>query len=131
MVNPNGGVTESRYDPLARIALVVAPGDTPALPTVAYSYETATLPALRAAHYLVLSGDSRTISVNEYLDGAGALFQRRTEHDGNRVSVSGQVVSNARGKTAEKFESFYAEGLEFEPYSTDPSAPRRSFHWAA
>ncbi len=127
MVNPNGGVTESRYDPLSRIAVVVAPGDTLAIPTVTYSYETATLPALRAAHYRVLSGDTRTISVNEYLDGAGALFQRRTEHDGNMVSVSGQVVSNARGKTAEKFESFYAEGLEFKPYLADPSAPRRSF----
>ncbi|SDA20939.1 RHS repeat-associated core domain-containing protein [Nitrosospira sp. Nsp18] len=127
MVNPNGGVTESRYDPLARIAVVAAPGDTLAIPTVTYSYETTTLPALRAAHYRVLTGDTRTISVNEYLDGAGALFQRRTEHDGDMVSVSGQVVPNARGKTAEKFESFYAEGLEFEPYSADPSAPRRSF----
>jgi YD repeat-containing protein len=127
MVNPNGGVTESRYDPLARIAVVAAPGDTLAIPSVTYSYETETLPALRAAHYRVLSGDTRTLSVNEYLDGAGALFQRRTEHDGNTVYVSGQAVPNARGKTAEKFESFYAEGLEFQPYSADPSAPRRSF----
>jgi len=131
MVNPNGGVTESRYDPLGRIAVVAAPGDTLAIPSVTYSYETSVLPALRSTRYRVISGDFRTIAVNEYLDGGGALYQRRTEHDGARVSVSGQAVTNARGKMAEKMESFYAEGLEFEPYPADPSAPRRRFFFDA
>ncbi|SDZ84294.1 YD repeat-containing protein [Nitrosospira multiformis] len=131
MVNPNGGVTESRYDPLARIAIVAAPGDTLAIPSVTYSYETSALPALRNTRYRVISGDSRTIAINEYLDGGGALYQRRTEHDGVRVSVSGQAVTNVRGKMAEKLESFYAEGLEFEPYPADPSAPRRHFFFDA
>lgn len=131
MVNPNGGITESRYDPLARIAVVAAPGDTLASPTVSYSYETATLPALRATRYRVISSDSRTIAVNEYLDGSGALYQRRTEHDGDVVSVSGQAVPNTRGKTAMKFESFYAEGLAFVPYPADPAVPRRSFFFDA
>lgn len=131
MENPNGGVTESRYDPLARIALVAAPGDTLASPTAIYTYETATLPALRATRYRVVSGETRTVAVNEYLDGTGALYQRRTEHDGDTVSVSGQTTTNARGKTAAKFESFYAAGLAFEPYEMALSAPRHSFFFDA
>jgi len=131
LVNPNGGVTEARYDPLARVAKVAFPGDTLALPTVAYTYDTGGLPAVRATEYRILAGDGRAARIFEYLDGNGAVFQRRTEHDGDTFAVSGHNLINARGKLAEKLQPFFAGGGGFQPYVDDPAAARQHLFYDA
>jgi RHS repeat-associated protein len=131
MVNPNGGTTEARYDPLGRIAKVAFPGDTLDFPTAAYTYDTSVLPAARAIEYRVVAGQPATVRIFEYLDGNGTIFQRRTAHDGNTFAVSGHHLTNAQGKTSEKRESFFDEGSNFQPYVDSPTAPRQRFFYDA
>lgn len=131
LVNPNGGVTETRYDPLGRLSRLAAPGDTLALPTARFTYATAALPASRATEYRVQAGQPQVARVFEYLDGAGSVYQRRTEHDGNTFAVSGRLVANARGKTAAKLRPFFAAGGAFQPYPEDPATPRQEFTYDA
>ncbi len=131
MVNLNGGVTEARYDPLGRIRLVALPGDSMAVPSSRYVYDTTTVPPMRRTEYRVTEGQPKTVRVAEYLDGAGNVVQRRTQHDDDTYAVSGRIVTNRRGKTSAKFEPFFAQGSGFQPYVVDAGAAHRTIQYDA
>lgn len=116
LVDPNGAESLATYDPLGRLRSVVAPGDTLAAPTVRFAYETAVLPASRVTTQRIETGSARTLTVAEYLDGAGEVYQRRTQHDAATFVVSGEETRNARGKTARKHAPFHAGSAAFAPY---------------
>lgn len=129
LVDPNGAVVEIRYDPLGRIARVATPGDTIALPTLQFTYDTGSAPPVRATEQRIRAGAPQVLQVFEYLDGAGAVFQRRSQHKTGQFVVSGHEIWNARGKTARKFDPFYAPGGAYEPYLDPPGQPVREFFY--
>ncbi|MEV0384751.1 toxin TcdB middle/N-terminal domain-containing protein [Nonomuraea sp. NPDC050643] len=116
LVDANGAVTSVTYDPLGRVLSIASPGDTQAQPTVAFTYDTTVRPARRHTRQRITAGAPATLSVVEYLDGAGEVHQRRTQHDSALFVVSGQEVRNARGKTARKSAPFHEPGEDYSAY---------------
>ncbi len=78
----SGAVFTARYDPLGRKAIVVQPGDSPALPTFRYHYDNSCVTTEQRA----VSGEVEVLVTSEIRDGAGRLLQRRhSDHLGDVV----------------------------------------------
>ena len=85
LTDPSGAVFTARYDPLARNEIIVRPGDSPALPTIRYRYDTGG-PVRITTEQRAVSGEVEVLVTAEIRDGAGRLLQKRhSDHLGDVV----------------------------------------------
>jgi RHS repeat-associated protein len=102
LTDASGSVYRAAYDSLARPIAAIEPGDTTALPTTSYGYDSANLPIVARQHRRAVSGLAQTIDSREIFDGAGNLLERRLiDEIGEIINVS-QLYS-ARGFVARTF----------------------------
>src|SRR5262249_41058304 len=108
----SGSAYTVAFDALGRPTSVVQPGDTIALPTQAYSYETATAPHTRQKSTRAVSGQAEVVVEREVYDGAGLLLQRMTRDAAGDIAIVDQVYSGRglllRMHTEHRFSGAYA-----------------------
>ena len=102
LTDASGAAFDAVYDPLARLVTSIDPGDSAALPTHAYEYDVAALPATTASHTRAVSGSAATIDRRERWSGNGRLLERRVASDPGEVRLESRRYS-ARGLLARAY----------------------------
>jgi RHS repeat-associated protein len=128
VVDASGQEHLSRYDALARLTSTVEPDDTPALPTVGYSYMPASLPMKLVRQQRADSGAASTIDQTTFLDGAGRTLERRAQDDSGDISVVAYQYC-ARGLVARMFLEHRPLQADYQP--TDPGQPHVVYRYDA
>ncbi|MEZ4684286.1 MAG: toxin TcdB middle/N-terminal domain-containing protein, partial [Caldilineaceae bacterium] len=123
-----GSVYAAKHDALARIVATVAPGDTDALPTSAYTYESFSLPTEIRHLQRAESGTLAGINTRERFDGAGRMIERRVTDEVGEVILALQQY-NARGLLARTFQESRATSAAYAPAT--PELPHVSFTYDA
>ncbi|HEX9766310.1 MAG TPA: toxin TcdB middle/N-terminal domain-containing protein [Nitriliruptorales bacterium] len=113
LVEPNGQATTYVHDAIGRLVAMVKPGDTLAHPTIRIRRHEDTLPFGRRVEIRRDPGETVTTQQVEYMDGHGAVFQRREQVDGTRVVVDAFRRYDARGFEVERTTPFFSTGLDF------------------
>lgn len=114
ITEPSGARSTAVFDPLARLLYKVQPGDSNVDPTVAYVYDTNTLPLQVIVSYRTSVATPRRIE-RQFIDGNGRLLERR--------------VKDALGEVIESCNVFGPRGLLVRthlprrPAGTDYVAP--------
>ncbi len=113
----NGHTTRYRYDPFGRLAAVVKPGDTTALPTTAYDYLLAhALPDGRHINWVEtrqreISGQAATLNSRAFFDGLGRKIMTRSAGEtANQVVVTDTVQHNIRQTAWKKYLPYFDTG---------------------
>ena len=117
---PDGATRTASYDALARVAAEVEPGDTLALPTVAYAYATAQAPIEATTRRRAISGKADTIDTRELFDGSGRLVERRVRDEAGEIVLVSQRL-NARGLPASIWQEFRPSAAAYA--APDPAQP--------
>lgn len=102
LTDASGAQYLAAYDSLARPVAVVEPGDTTALPTTSYSYDSANLPIAARQHRRAVSGVAETMDSREIFDGSGKLLERRLVDETGEIICVSQIY-NARGFLSRTF----------------------------
>jgi len=76
ITEPSGVRSTARFDALARLLYKVQPGDSDADPTVAYAYDTSSLPLQVIVSHRTSATTPRRIE-RQFIDGSGRLLERR------------------------------------------------------
>jgi RHS repeat-associated protein/uncharacterized repeat protein (TIGR01451 family) len=109
----NDALTEYRYDDLGRVTAEARPGDTPAIPTVAYNYYDTERPFRTVTTVRETSGcDGCNHPTVTFYDGFGRVIQTKTEAQNG----SAMIVTDTRYNTLGQVESQYV------PYESTDSA---------
>lgn len=113
LTEPSGAVFTARYDPLARTEIIVQPGDSPALPTVRYRYDSSG-PVRVMTERRAVSGEVEVLVTSEIRDGAGRLLQKRhSDHLGDVVGEHHEYC--ARGLVRRTWKPFRATRAQLTP----------------
>src|SRR5262249_6851278 len=96
LADASGTTYVASCDALARRAAIVEPGDTVALPTHAYAYDTGSVPVEVTLHQRAESGAPATIDTRELFDGQSKILERRVHDDAGEIVAFSHVYS-ARG----------------------------------
>jgi YD repeat-containing protein len=122
--DPNGHITEYRYEHFRRLKKVIRPGDTEDSPTVGYTYQDASTP--NYVEKTIKLDDSKATIEREYLDG----LSRYRGTVGGKVDdywVHNQVTTyDANGRKKRVYEPFTSPSGSFH---TNPSASYTSYDY--
>jgi hypothetical protein len=78
VTEPYGARSTARFDALARLLHKVEPGDSEAEPTIAYAYDTSSLPLQVTVSYRTSAATPRRVE-RQFIDGSGRLLERRVK----------------------------------------------------
>ncbi len=113
-----GATSRDTFDLLGRVTATISPGDSDALPSIAFGYRLASAPTALATSYRVQSGQPATFDEVEYFDGRGQRLAGVVpgEGDAGRAFIVRDAVRrNVRGLEAELFEPYYADHADYAP----------------
>ena len=102
LTDASGAVFLAAYDSLARLRATVQPGDTTALPTMFYEYNSASVPIETRSHVRAVSGAVQTTDTRELFDGSGKLIERRITDETGEIIIASNLY-DARGFLARAF----------------------------
>jgi RHS repeat-associated protein len=120
----NGVVTTTDHDALGRIAKVIGPTDTAALPTVEYAYDLSSVPTKTVTHARITSGSPLRLTLYAFHDGLGRLVQTRSPaEDPTKQVVTGAVAFDARGLVVKAWAP-YLEAFSSAYVPVSSPAPR-------
>ncbi|NOK15896.1 toxin TcdB middle/N-terminal domain-containing protein [Corallococcus carmarthensis] len=127
VTEPSGAVSSARFDALARLLRKVQPGDSEADPTVAYTYDTSSLPVQINVSYRTSATTPRRME-RQFIDGSGRLLERRVKDAAGEV-IEACNVFGRRGVVARMY-------LPRRPADTayvapDPNAPHTTIMYDA
>lgn len=123
-----GNIYLARHDALARLVASVAPGDSVALPTAEYAYDSFALPAEITHRQRAESGAIMMIATRERFDGMARIIERRVRDEIGEIVLTSQQY-NARGFPARVFQAHRAAGDSYT--SPAPSLPHSQFSYDA
>jgi RHS repeat-associated protein len=113
ITDPSGATSTADFDALARLVAVVEPGDSDADPTVAYSYDTSTIPV--EVTVTRRTGDaSPRLEQRDALDGEGRLLERRHVGDAG-ATVEAANIYGPRGLLVRTYLPRPATGTAYAP----------------
>ena len=115
LVEPNGHETRYRFDAVGRLTAMVKPGDSDALPTIAFEHRQESIPLAVRSRARVRCGAAETLDFVEYFDGFKRTVQRRSSAEGGRVLVDGLAQYDRRGREAARTAVFFSAGFEYMP----------------
>ncbi len=115
LTEENGVKTLDTFDALDRVTATIASGDSAALPSSTYAYQTEQLPCSLTTAIRVEHGKPETLDQTEYFDGRGRVLCSLLP--GGAVADGGLIVSGVR--------SFNSRGFVSEAYVPFVSAERR------
>ncbi|AIP63175.1 hypothetical protein DR62_1707 [Burkholderia thailandensis] len=115
LTDANGHLTTDAFDALGRVVATIGPLDTPALPTIAFTYAAGAIStvtsATRSAH-----GGNDTVRAVTWIDGTGNVLGKGTPAAGpGEWTVTNAVRRNARGLVAASFLPYAATGGNWQP----------------
>jgi RHS repeat-associated protein len=96
LTDAGGQLFSARFDPLSRIVARVEPGDTSALPTLAFSYDTAHIPVSQLTQIRTISGDPATVDARSFYDGELLELEKRVFDETGEIAIQSRIY-NARG----------------------------------
>jgi RHS repeat-associated protein len=128
LIDAAGNIYLARHDALARLVTSIAPGDTVALPTTEYAYDSFALPTETTHRQRAESGALAMIETRERFDGAARMIERRVRDDIGDIIVASQEY-NARGLPVRVFQAHRAAGAAYAP--PPPSLPHAAFSYDA
>jgi RHS repeat-associated protein len=111
----NGHVSTFGYDTFGRLSQIVRPGDTPAQPTVQYSYVLGSPRSSITTEQRERSDSADVLRRVTYFDGLGRKLQLRREAEGGQVVVEEAVIFNARQSQREQFLPYFADSFDYAP----------------
>ncbi len=115
LTDPAGAATTFAYTPLGRVRREVRPGDSDALPTVEFQYQSAALPLSTTMVRRRASGETATRLSVSYYDGRGNTVQTRARLDDGRFQVTRREVRDHRDLTVEIHPAFVSPASAFHP----------------
>jgi RHS repeat-associated protein len=118
LVDAAGQPFQASFDALARLTARVEPGDTAALPTLSYEYESATLPVSLTQHTRAETGNPATVDERTLYDGNDTLIQRRVTDETGEVAAETHIY-NTRGLLQTEYAAWRPPGPTF---ATPPSS---------
>jgi RHS repeat-associated protein len=121
-----GAVTRYAYTPLGQVRREVQPGDSDALPTIAYDYRTAAAPVSTVMRRRRESGTAAVRQSVAFYDGWGNKLQTRARRDDGRWEVTGLERFDGRRVVVERHLGWLSasDGLE----ASAPTAAWRYRH---
>lgn len=117
-----GNTRAATYDALARVVARIEPGDSVALPTLSFAYDTAVVPPSVARQQLAVSGESVTLATRTIYDGAFRVIEQRETDEQGEVAILSRRYSS-RGFVARVWKAFrrpsaaYSDPDDTEPFS--------------
>jgi RHS repeat-associated protein len=122
LTDASGEIFSAGFDSLARILARVEPGDSAALPTITYTYDTAQIPVSRTESMRATSGLSETVDTQTIHGGDGSMIEQREFDETGEIAVR-SLVLNARGLLAQDY-------LAWRPASSTYSLPATALRHA-
>lgn len=120
---PDGSSAGCTYDAQGRVTATLQPGDDPAAPPRAYSYDDAGVPNARMATFRA-APDVVSVTAT-YFDGHDRELQQRVEAEPGRVLVSALSLRNPWGDVRREYAPTEATSLAFRRPITRGRPPRR------
>ncbi|MBC7575089.1 MAG: VCBS repeat-containing protein, partial [Herminiimonas sp.] len=128
LIDASGNIYLVRHDALARLVASIAPGDSVALPTAEYAYDSVALPTEITHRQRADSGAIAMIETRERFDGAARMIERRVRDEIGEIVLTSQQY-NAHGLPARVFQAHRAAG---DAYAPPPSSmPHAQFNYDA
>ena len=122
----NGNPYTYAYDTFGRLAKIVLPGDTLALPTQQFAYTLASPRSSIATAQRERSGQSDVRLTVAYFDGLGRKLQTRGEAEDGQFVVEGALTFNARQSERDQFLPYFDATLDYAlPPSANPHTTKR------
>jgi len=119
LTDASGQTFSASFDALARIVARVEPGDSTALPTFTFTYDT-TVPASSMQSLRATSGSTDTVDRRTFYGGDGNEVELREVDETGEISVSSRAT-NARGLVAREYVAWRPESSAYSlPASTVP-----------
>ena len=119
-----GATTRDAFDLLGRVTATVSPGDTDALPSIAFEYRLASAPSAMKTSYRIASGQAATFDELEFFDGRGQRVSGVVPGEGDAgraFIVRNAVRRNVHGLEAELFEPYYVN--DADDHTPPPGTP--------
>lgn len=111
--DPNGQTTGFGYDTFGRLARIVKPGDSDALPTQAFEYRLGAPVSAIVTRQRTASGTAGTYDSLTWFDGLGRKLQTRSAGPHGDWVVSDAVTFNARRGIARQWLPHFAAGPDY------------------
>jgi RHS repeat-associated protein len=128
LTDASGAVFTAAFDALSRQTAIVEPGDTTALPTRAFDYDTTGIPVTMGGHHRTVSGQPGTIDSRSRFDGGGRLLEVRVRDETGEI-ISEAYRYGARGLPAAGYQPYRPSGPAYAP--PDAARPHVSFGYDA
>ncbi len=129
LTDPNSRTTTDRFDALGRVTATIAPGDSDALPTVAFTYHTDVLPAGYTVANRVQHGAANTLDQVEYFNGRGLPIQKIIPGEGTpgrRFIVQVAHEYTIQGQLRTIYQPYYVDSAAYaSPPTNQPKASIR------
>ena len=121
LTDASGQTYSASFDALARILARVEPGDTAALPTFTYSYDTASVAPFTSQSLRATSGSTNTEERRIIYGGDGRELEVREVDELGEISVVSRVA-NARGLVAREYVAWRPDASAYSlPAASVPS----------
>ena len=114
LTDASGEVFSASFDALARLLSRVEPGDTAALPTLMFAYDTATVPSSATRSTRATSGATQTVDQRTLYAGDGDQIEQRETDEQGEIAVIGRL-RNARGYPAREFVAWRPASAAYAP----------------
>jgi RHS repeat-associated protein len=121
ITDASGSRRTARYDALARLVAEIDEGDSESLPTLALTYDSASVPVTVARAQRAVSGAAAVLVSRELFDGTGRLTEKRELDAAGEVVVLSRRYC-ARGMIARAWQPFRRPSAAYaDPGDTVPS----------
>lgn len=127
LTDANGHRTADAFDALGRVVATIGPLDTPALPTIAFTYTVGAIStvtsATRGTH-----GGADAVPALTWIDGTGNVLGKGTPAAApGEWTVTHAVRRNARGLVAASFLPYAATGANWQPPPANTGATTSTY----
>ncbi len=123
----NGHVLTYAYDTFGRLAKIVLPGDTLALPTQQFTYTLGSPRSSITTAQRERSGSADVLLSVSYFDGLGRKLQTRSEAEDGQVVVDEVTTFNARQGARDQFLPYFDDTFDYTP--PDTALPHTTQHY--
>jgi len=121
--DPNGQITENRYDSFDRLERIYGPLDTDNNASVIYEYDIISSPNKIIKYVKQEYGDTpKYIASYAFTDGFGRALQTKSPTQNGQQVVSGIVEYDYKGSVIKAYLPYYSDSVEYEtPQYTTPN----------